>query len=123
MSQAQPIVAIVDDDESVQRALARLLYTAGWQAVTFSSAEAFLQTGIQMALSCLVLDLWLPDMTGVELLEHLAALGSTLPVIVITGRDDLQIRVRALQAGAAAYLLKPLDGLELLQAIQKALDG
>jgi FixJ family two-component response regulator len=123
MSQTQPIVAIVEDDVSIQRALARLLYAAGWHAITFPSAEAFLQTGMEASPDCLVLDVWLPGMTGVELLEHLAATGSTLPTVIITGRDDLQMRMRAMQAGAVAYLLKPLDGEDLLQALQKALKG
>jgi two-component system CheB/CheR fusion protein len=123
MAQMQPIVAIVDDDVLIQRALARVLYAAGWRAVTFPSAEAFLQTGMQASPVCLVLDVWLPGMTGVELLEHLAATGSTLPAVIITGRDDLQMRMRVMQAGAVAYLLKPLDGQELLQALQAALDG
>src|SRR5262249_58121987 len=105
MSQTQPVVAIVDDDVSIQRALARLLYTAGWHAVTFSSAETFLQTGMQASPDCLVLDVWLPGMTGVELLEHLAATGSTLPAVIITGRDDLQMRMRAMQAGGAGPFL------------------
>jgi FixJ family two-component response regulator len=117
------MVAIVEDDGSIQRALARLLYAAGWQAVTFPSAEAFLQTGMEVSPDCLVLDVWLPGMTGVELLEHLAATDNTLPAIIITGRDDLQMRMRAMQAGAVAYLLKPLDGQELLQALQEALNG
>jgi two-component system CheB/CheR fusion protein len=123
MSQTQPVVAIVDDDVSIQRALARLLSAAGWQAVTFPSAEAFLQTGMQASPDCLVLDVWLSGMTGVELLEHLAALGSTLPAVIITGRDDLQMRMRAMQAGAAGYILKPLDGEDLLEALQEALEG
>ena len=123
MSQRQPGVAIVDDDVSIQRALGRLLYTVGWHAVTFSSAEAFLQTGMQASPDCLVLDVWLPGMTGVELLEHLAKMGSTLPVIIITGRDDLQMRMRAVQAGAVAYLLKPLDGQDLLQALPGGAGG
>jgi len=123
MAQPQPIVAIVDDDVSIQRALVRLLYTVSLQAVTFTSAEAFLQTGMQVAPDCLVLDVWLPGMTGMELLERLVAMGSRLPVVIITGRDDLQMRMRAIQAGAVACLLKPLDGPEFLQAIQKALDG
>jgi FixJ family two-component response regulator len=76
MSQTQPVVAIVDDDVSIPRALARLLYTAGWQAVTFTSAEAFLQIGLQASPDCLVLDVWLPGMTRVELLEHLGATGA-----------------------------------------------
>jgi FixJ family two-component response regulator len=123
MSQTQPIVAIVDDDALIPRALVRLLSTAGWHAVTFPSAEAFLQTGMQASPVCLVLDVWLPGMTGVELLEHLAAMGSTLPAVIITGRNDLQMRMRAMQAGAIAYILKPLDGQELLQALQEALEG
>jgi FixJ family two-component response regulator len=123
MSQTQPVLAIVDDDVSIQRALARLLYAAGWQAVTFPSAEAFLQTGRQASPDWLVLDVWLPGMTGVELLEHLAATGCPLPAVIITGRDDLQMRMRAMQAGALAYLLKPLDGEEFLQALKEALNG
>jgi FixJ family two-component response regulator len=72
---------------------------------------------------CAVFDVWLPGMTGVELLEHVVATGSTLPAVIITARDDLQMRMRAMQAGAVAYLLKPLDGEELLQALREALDG
>jgi FixJ family two-component response regulator len=77
---------------------------------------------MQAAPDCLVLDVWLPGMTGVDLLEHLAETGSTLPAVIITGHDDLQIRMRAMQARAAAYVLKPLDGQELLQTLQEALD-
>ena len=123
MSQTQPVVAIVDDDEFIQRALTRLLYAAGWHAVTFTSAEAFLQTSMEVSPACLVLDVWLPGMTGVELLEHLVATGSLLPAVIITARDDLQMRLRAMQAGAVAYLLKPLEGSEILQALQKARTG
>jgi len=118
----QPVVAIVDDNVSIQRALARLLSTAGGQACTFTSAEAFLQTGMQAVPDCLLLDLWLPGMTGVELLEHLAARASLLPVVIMTARDDPQMRMRALQAGVVAYFLKPLEGPDLLQAVQDALD-
>ena len=78
---------------------------------------------MQAAPDCLVLDMWLPGMTGVDLLEHLVETGSTLPAVIITERDDLQIRMRAMQARAAAYVRKPLDGQEFLEALQKALDG
>jgi FixJ family two-component response regulator len=115
------VIAIVDDDASLCRALARLLRAVGWQAVTFASAEAFLQAGRQMSLDCLVLDVWLPGMSGVALLEHLVALGSTLPVILITGREDVQMRLRAARTGAVAYLRKPLDEQDLLQALREAL--
>jgi FixJ family two-component response regulator len=119
--QTPPVIAIVEDDVSLQRALARLLHAVGWHTITFASAEAFLQTGVQEPLHCLVLDVWLTGMTGMALLEHLVAMGSALPVIIITGRDDVQMRMRAARAGAVAYLLKPLDEHDLLQALQRAL--
>ena len=120
MAQTQPIVAIVEDDAAIQRALTRLLAAMGWHVVTFTSAEAFLQTGLQASPDCLVLDVWLPGMNGVALLEHLVATGSALPAVIITGRDDLQMRLRAMQAGAVAYLLKPIEDQEILQALQEA---
>src|SRR5262245_63336107 len=123
MSQTQPVVAIVDDDVSIQRALARLLSAAGWQAVTFPSAEAFLQTGMQAPPDCLILDVWLSGMTGVELLEQLAALGSTLPAVVITGRDDLQMRMLAMPEGGAGDIFTPRDGADVLETLQEALEG
>jgi FixJ family two-component response regulator len=86
VSQTPPLIAIVDDDASVRRALARWLRAVGWQAVAFASAEAFLQAGPQWFVGCLVLDLELPGMSGVALLDHLEALGSTLPIILITGQ-------------------------------------
>jgi two-component system, LuxR family, response regulator FixJ len=119
--QTPPVVAIVDDDASLRTALARLLHVVGWQSVTFASAEAFLQTGLQMSLDCLILDVWLPGMSGMALLEHLVALGSTLPVILITGREDVQTRLHAARKGAVAYLRKPLDEQDLLLALQRAL--
>lgn len=121
MPQRQPVIAIVEDDVSIQRALARLLHAVGWHTVAFASAEAFLQTSVQEPLHCLLLDVWLPGMTGVELLEHLVAIGHALPVIIITGHDDVQMRRRAERAGAVAYLLKPLDEHDLLLALQRAL--
>ena len=122
MPQMPSTVAIVDNDASLRRALARLLRTIGWQTVTFDSAEAFLHADSQMLLDCLVLDVWLPGMSGVALLEHLVTLGSTLPVILITGRDDVQMRLRAAQMGVVAYLRKPLDNQDLLLALQRALE-
>jgi FixJ family two-component response regulator len=120
--QTPPVIAIVDDDASLRRALARLLRVMGYQTVTFASAEAFLHTGRQKSLDCLVLDVWLPGISGVALLEHLTSLDSTLPVILITGRDDAQIHLRAVQMGVVAYLRKPLDEQDLRQALQRALE-
>jgi FixJ family two-component response regulator len=119
--QTSPIIAIVEDDASLRRALARLLHAVGWHTVTFASAEAFLQTGLQSPPQCLVLDVRLPGMSGVELVEHFVATGLALPVIVITGHDDIQIRLRAKRAGVVAYLPKPVDEQDLLRAIERAL--
>ena len=121
MPQQLPVVAIVEDDASLRRALTRLLHAMGWQAVTFASAEAFLQADPQPSLNCLVLDVWLPGMSGVALLEHLVAVGRKLPTVIITGREDVQMRHRASQLGAIAYLRKPLDELDLRLALQRAL--
>jgi FixJ family two-component response regulator len=121
MPQTPPVIVVVDDDASLRRALARLLRVVGYEAVTFASAEAFLQTGLQISPDCLVLDVWLPGMSGVALLEHLVSLGSSLPVILITGREDIQIHLRAVRLGAVAYLHKPLDEQCLLKALQQAL--
>jgi FixJ family two-component response regulator len=98
-----------------------LLRVLGWQALTFASAEAFLQADMQMPPDCLVLDVWLPGMSGVALLEHLVALGSMFPVILITGREDAQMRLHAARLGAVAYLRKPLEEQDLLPALQRAL--
>jgi FixJ family two-component response regulator len=119
--QTPPVIAIVDDDASLRRALARLLRVVGYETVTFASAEAFLQDGLQMSPDCLVLDVWLPGISGVALLKHLVSLGSSLPVILITGREDIQIHLLAGQMGVVAYLHKPLDERDLLQALQRAM--
>jgi two-component system response regulator FixJ len=114
-------MAIVEDDASLRRALARLLHAIGWHTVTFDSAEAFLQTGLQQPPQCLVLDVRLPGMSGLELVEQFVATGLALPVIVITGYNDVQLRLRAQRAGVVAYLLKPVDEQDLLRAIERAL--
>ena len=121
MELGQPVIAIVDDDASLRRALSRLMHAVGWKAVTFASAEAFVQTGLQEPPACLVLDIWLPGMTGLELLDHVTATTPSLPVIIITGRDDVQVRQRAAQARAIAYFQKPVDEQDLLQTIRRAL--
>ena len=121
MPQRSPLIAVVDDDASLRTALSRWLRSVGWQAVAFASAEAFLQSDPQLSVGCLVLDVELPGMSGVALLDHLEALGSTLPVIVITGREDILTRLRATQMDVVAYLRKPLDERALLQALQRVI--
>ena len=121
MVQAASLVAIVDDDPSVCRALRRLLAAAGIEAATFPSAAAFLASGREHEPACLVLDIHLGGMTGFELQAHLAAAGSHVPIIFITAHDDLATRERAGRAGAVAYLPKPFDEAVLLGAIDRAI--
>jgi two-component system, LuxR family, response regulator FixJ len=122
MPQTPPVIAIVEDDTLLSRALARLLRAVGWHTVTFASAEAFLRTGLQSPPQCLVLDVRLPGMSGVELVEHFVGTGLTLPVVIITGHDDIQIRLRAMGGGVVAYLQKPVDAQDLLRAIERAME-
>jgi FixJ family two-component response regulator len=121
MPENHPLLAIVDDEVSMLRALRRLLRSAGFAAVTYASAEEFLQSGVQQPIVCLVLDVQLPMMTGLDLLDHLAVSGETLPVIIITARTDEQTRLHAERSGVVAYLRKPFEEDALLEAIQRAL--
>jgi FixJ family two-component response regulator len=116
-------VAVVDDDESVRRALERLLKVDGLHAQSFPSAQAFLACPEGEDFGCLVLDIHLGGMSGLDLLERLSAEGRHLPVIIITAHDDQQSRDRACAAGAAAYFRKPVDARQLLSAIRTAMDS
>lgn len=117
----RPLVAIVDDDASVRRALKRLLASAGLDAITFASGAEYLEAGRSATPGCLVLDIHLGGMSGFDLHQRLTAAGDTVPVILITAHDDEPTRQRARQAGVAAYLRKPLDAVTLLEAIHAAL--
>lgn len=121
MAPRQPVIAIIEDDASIRRALARLLHSVGWKVVVFTSAEAFLHTARQESPDCLVLDIRLPGMSGVEFLEYCAVAGLSLPVICITAHDDVQVRRQTAQAGVVAFLAKPVDEQDLLQAVRHAL--
>jgi FixJ family two-component response regulator len=113
-------VYVVDDDESVRRALQRLLRSAGYHAVTFESAEDFIDSAPGGGEGCLVLDIRLPGMTGLDLQEKLSSSGAKYAVIIMTAHDNPQWRQRAKKAGAVAYLRKPFDEQSLLDAIQLA---
>jgi FixJ family two-component response regulator len=113
-------VYVVDDDESIRRALKRLLRSAGYHAVTFNSAEDFMETTSGRGEGCLVLDTCLPGMTGPDLQAKLAALGEKYPVIFMTAHDNPQWREVAKKAGAVAYLREPFDEESLLNAIHLA---
>ena len=115
------LVSIVDDDESLRRSVKNLLTSVGFQVETFASAEAFLQSAHRTDTRCVVLDLRMPGMSGLDLLVHLAAAGSPIPVVILTAHSDDEARRRTLQAGAVAFLGKPFHGEALLGAVRRAL--
>jgi FixJ family two-component response regulator len=120
-SAAVPIVFVVDDDISFLGFLKRLIESAGWQLETFASAREFLSRPRALGPSCLVLDVGLPDINGLDVQERLAG-RTEMPVIFITGRADVAMTVRAMKAGAAEFLTKPFKSDLLLTAIGHAVE-
>lgn len=116
-------IAVVDDDPSVRRALDRLLRSAGFGVVTFESAEQFLALCHTELAACLVLDLQLGGMSGTDLQARLSAAGTPVPTIIITAHDDPTARAAAERLGAVAFLRKPFDDQELIDAINRAVAG
>ena len=115
------LISIVDDDESARRTTARLIESFGFRAATFESAENFLNSDHLNGTSCLIVDIWMPGIDGLQLQGQLAAAGCRIPVIFITAYDDNESRRRAMRAGAVAFLGKPFTDQQLLQAIRSAL--
>jgi FixJ family two-component response regulator len=122
MTEAPPIVYVVDDDPSVRRAIKRLIGSAGLQVELFGSAPEFLCSTRPDALSCLVLDIKLPGISGLDFQRQLAEAGIHIPIIFITGRGDIPMTVRAMKGGAVEFLTKPFRDKDLLDAIQLALE-
>jgi FixJ family two-component response regulator len=118
---ARNLIAVVDDDESVRRTTTFLIESFGFRAAAFESAQDFLSSSQLNSTSCLILDLRMPQMNGLELQSKLAAAGYAIPVIFITAYDDRDSRGRAMQAGAIAFLCKPFSGEQLLQTVRSAL--
>jgi len=116
-----PVVFVVDDDLSVRESLTLLMHRAGLQARTFASAREFLAFPRVNAPSCLVLDVSLPDVNGLELQARIAADRADMPIIMITGHGDVPTIVRAMKAGAADFLTKPIDVDEMLNAVRSAI--
>jgi two-component system response regulator FixJ len=116
------IVHIVDDDEAVRQSLAFLLGSAGLAVRLYDSASAFLAGLSAVKKGCLITDVRMPDMTGIELLQQLRAKACTLPAIVITGHGDIPLAVEAMRAGAVDFIEKPFDDATILHAVQSALD-
>ena len=121
-SHATPIVFVVDDDVSVRESLESLIRCAGWQPETFASAHEFLARPRVLAPSCLVLDVTLPDLNGLDLQKRVAADRTDMPIIFITGYGDVPMTVQAMKAGAVEFLTKPFSDDVLLSAIRNAIE-
>ena len=121
MTPPTPIVFVVDDDVSVRESLEALIGLEGWQVETFASAEAFLSRPRGFAPSCLVLDVSLPDLNGLDLQKRLAG-RDDMPIIFITGYGDVPMTVQAMKAGAVEFLMKPFNDETLLNAIRQAIE-
>jgi len=122
MSAETPIVFVVDDDPSVRDSLRRLITSVGMTVEVFPTAQAFLSAPRRDAPGCLVLDVRLPGLSGLDLQRDLANSNATLPIIFLTGHGDIPMSVQAMKAGAVEFLTKPFRGQDLLDAIRHAID-
>src|SRR5678816_3353227 len=116
------VIAIVDDDPSVRQGLERLIRSMGWKTETFASAHEFLARGGAEAPSCIVLDLQLPGLSGLDLQKRMAEAGLEIPIVFLTGHGDIPASVRAMKAGAIEFLTKPVAEDNLLRAIREAVE-
>ena len=121
MNQNSPLVHILDDDISVSRSLVRLLASAGFECRAYSSAKEFLETGLKGISGCLVVDLFMPEMSGLEVQEALMRGPSRMPVIFLSGRGDVPSSVSAMKKGAVDFLTKPVNAEELVRVVKLAL--
>jgi FixJ family two-component response regulator len=119
---SEAVIAVVDDDPSVRQGLQRLIRSAGWKAETFASAQEFLARPPTEAPSCLVLDLQLPGLSGLDLQKWMAEVGLQTPIVFLTGHGNIPASVQAMKAGAVEFLTKPVDEQDLLRAIQEAIE-
>jgi FixJ family two-component response regulator len=122
MRESEAVIAIVDDDPWVREGLSSLIRSAGWEAKTFASAQEFLARPGAEESSCLVLDLQLPGLSGLDLQRRMAEVGLEIPIVFLTGHGDIPASVQAMKAGAVEFLTKPVDDQKLLQAIQEAIE-
>ena len=121
MPEPSPIVFVVEDDPSVREALASLIRSAGWDAEVYASAQGFLARPKADVPSCLVLDVGLPGLSGLDLQSRMAELHQDIPIVFITGHGDIPMSVRAMKAGAVEFLTKPFVDQDLLDGIQLAI--
>ena len=118
---AKDLISVIDDDESVRRTTTRLIESFGFSTAAFESAETFLSSGHLNDTSCLIVDVRMPGISGLQLQSQLATAGRSIPIIFITAHDDNESRRRAMQAGAIAFLGKPFSDEQLLESIRLAL--
>jgi FixJ family two-component response regulator len=122
MSHETPIVFVVDDDVSVRESLELLIRSAGWQPVTFQSARDFLSCPRPLVPNCLILDVNLPDLSGLDLQQVISVERTDMPIIFVSGYGDVPMTVKAMKAGAVEFLTKPFSDEVLLTAIEQALE-
>lgn len=118
-----PIVAVIDDDRAIRTALSSLLRSAGYRVCLFENAEAFLDAREIATAHCIVTDIQMPGLSGLDFIEQLNENGSSIPVLVITAFPEAPIRMRAERLGVAAFLSKPFDAATILRSIESALSG
>lgn len=121
MSQASPLIAIIDDDASFRRSTARLVRAAGHKVQIFGAAVDFMNSQQRSATSCIILDVRMPGLGGLELQKELARAGGQIPIIFVTGHGDIPMSVQAMKAGAIEFLTKPFREQDLLDSIHQAL--
>ena len=121
--QNERMVAVIEDDESYRNAVQRLLKAAGFRAHSFASAEDFLSSGQQQATGCLIADIRMPGMSGLDLQSKLNSDHCPIPTIFITAHGDEKMRLQAMRGGAVKFLAKPFEGETLLEAVRVALEG
>ena len=119
---SKAVIAVVDDDDSVRQGLERLIRSLGWHAETFASAQEFMARRWADPPSCLVLDLQLPGLSGLDLQKQMAEIGLNTPIVFLTGHGNIPSSVQAMKAGAIEFLTKPFDEQDLLRAIQEAIE-
>lgn len=122
MTEAKPTIFVIDDDASIRKSLSRLLRSAGYTAETFSSAEEFLRRTHFDGVGCILLDVKMPGLSGMDLQEELNKADYHMPIVFITGHGDIPMSVEAMKKGAVDFLTKPFDDEELLQALRAAIE-
>ena len=122
MAQERPTVFVVDDDISVRESVESLIQSAGWEPEVYASAQEFLSRPRALGPSCLILDVNLPDLNGLELQTRVVADRTDLPIIFITGYGDVPMTVRAMKGGAVEFLTKPFEDSALLAAVEQAIE-